>query len=408
MRAAVESGRSDSAYAHCAETDTAADTAFDLWCGIAAVDVGRPAVGVLALERYVLTHPDDVRGRLELARAYFYAGDDRRSRREFEAVLSTDPPETVRVGIRRYLDALRIREREYLAQVTGYVEGGGGYDSNVNGGVAQAVIGLPVLGQVSVINAAVGKSDGFGWLSAGMQLNRPVAPGASVFATLWGNGTFYASENDFDLGNLGIALGGRYQTGLDAFALTYAHAVITLDEASFRRSDGIGFEWRRQVAEQTTLAIAPQFARLSYHGDNAARDANFSAIAVALRRAWLTAWQPVATLSVYGADEHNRESSPWLGRKLYGVGGDVSVAPASAWTITAAVGYQRSNYDGPYPILDTTRHDDMFSASVGATYLFGRAWSARLEYQYTRNRSNLDLFDYDRDLVAIKLRHDFY
>src|SRR4051812_475546 len=67
LRALVESGASAAAYARCTQLDTQADPDLDLWCGVAAVDVGREATGVLALERYVLTHPDDIRGRLELA-----------------------------------------------------------------------------------------------------------------------------------------------------------------------------------------------------------------------------------------------------------------------------------------------------------------------------------------------------
>jgi opacity protein-like surface antigen len=46
-------------------------------------------------------------------------------------------------------------------------------------------------------------------------------------------------------------------------------------------------------------------------------------------------------------------------------------------------------------------------ASLGALYLIDRNWSARLEYQYQRNHSNLELYDYSRNLVTIKLRYEF-
>jgi hypothetical protein len=107
LRALVESGRSAEAYPmHCAAL-AALDASqyppeFDLWCGIAAVDIGRAAEGVLSLERYVLQFPDDIRAHLELARAYFHAGDDIRSRQEFEAVAKLDLPAEVRAGIDRY------------------------------------------------------------------------------------------------------------------------------------------------------------------------------------------------------------------------------------------------------------------------------------------------------------------
>jgi hypothetical protein len=403
----VESGRGAEAYGRCESLDPLTEPAVDLWCGIAAVDSGRPAVGVLALERYTLRFPDDTRARLELGRAYFYAGDDRRARAEFEAVLATNPPPAVRIGIQRYLDALVPREGEYTTQVTGFLEAGGGYDSTVNAGVSQADIGLPVLGPVTVIPSGVKRDDGFAWLAGAVQLNHPVAPGWWINGGAWGNGTFYGSEHEFNLANLGASLGGRYQAGRSVYALTYAHAEILLDGSQYRRSDGVALEWRRLVGERGLFTLTPQYARLSYQDANAARNADYAAVGVGYRRWWLTAWQPVLNVSAYGGQEHNREGNPFLGRDLWGLGADITLSPSAYWALTAGAGYQRSNYDGPYPIIDTTRHDDNWFLNVGATYLFARHWSVRFEYQYTKNNSNLALFDYDRNLVAVKVRYDF-
>jgi hypothetical protein len=407
IRALVEAGRSQAAYEACTAADTPVASDLDLWCGIAAVDVGRAGVGLLALERHSLSHPGDVRGRLELARAYFHAGDDRRARNEFEAVLATNPPAAVRAGIERYLDALTAREAEYTTRVTGYVEGGVGYDSNANAGVAQSDIGLPVLGRVFVIDAGVEKHDSFGYLGGGVQVNHPLRPGVTGFASAWGNGTFYGDRHEFDLASLGAAVGGRYQAGPDLYALTYAHAEVLLDQDRFRRTDGVGFEWRHRVSELATVSVAPQYARLAYAGENAARDADLVAVAAGYRRWWLSAWQPVMNLTVYGGDEHNRRDHAWLGRSLYGVGADVTVSPSAWWALSAGASYQHSDYDGDYPLLATTRRDDYLAFNAGASYLFARNWSVRVDYQYARNESNLALFDWDRHVVGVKLRYDF-
>ena len=407
VRELVESGQAKAAYAACSASDTTIASDLDLWCGIAAVDVGRAGVGVLALERHTLTQPNDVRGRLELARAYFHAGDDRRARTEFEAVLALAPPPAVRAGIERYLDALSAREAEYFARVTGYVEAGAGYDSNANAGVAQADIGLPVLGQVAVIDAGVAKPSGFGYLGAGVQASYPVAPKVALFGSVWGNGTFYGSASDLDLGSIGAAAGGRYRTGPDLLALTFAHAEVLLDGDRFRTSDGLGFEWRRQVSELATISIAPQYARLRYAGENAARDSDFAALALGYRRFWPGAWQPVMNLSAFVGDEHNYRDRPYLGRSLYGVGADVTASPSPYWALTAGIAYQRSDYDGDYPILALTRKDDNVTVALGAQYLISRTWSVRLDYQYARNDSNLALFEYDRHVVGVKVRYDF-
>lgn len=409
IRALVEAGQSAPAYERCAGIDLASDPKADLWCGVAAVDVGRAGVGVLALERYTLTFPNDTRARLELGRAYFYAGDDRHARAEFEAVLRTDPPEAVQAGIRRYLDALTAREGEYLTQATAFLELGGGYDSNANAGVSQANIGLPVLGPVIVNPFGVQQGSGFGWLSGGAQINHPIAPGMWLYVGGWGNGTFYtqSAAHQFNLANLGVAAGGRYQRGVDLFGLTYAYTQIQLDGGKYRDSNGVALEWRRQIGDFSTVSLAPQYASLRYPDANSARDADYWAVAGGYRRWWLTDWQPVANLGLYAGDEHNTQGNSFLGRSLWGATLDLSASPSPFWLVSAGFGYQRSHYDGAYPIIDTTRKDNYYTASVAATYLFSRNWSARLEYQYSNNRSNLQLFEYDRNVVAFKLRYDY-
>ena len=410
LRTAVEAGDSAAAYArHCATSIDAPDRPpeFDLWCGVAAVDIGRSGEGVLALERYVLQFPDDARARLELARAYFYAGDDVRSREEFEAVARSRPPPEVQAGIDRYLAALTDREARYRGRRTAFVEVGGGYDSNANAGVAQADIGLPVLGPVTVDDFGVRKESAFGWLAAGAEIRHPVSAGLTVNASIYGGGAFYASASEFNLANYGAALGASYRADRNEYALAYAHGEIALDGSRYRWTDGVGLEWRRQISELSSFALAPQYARIGYDGDNAARNADLSALSASYRQVWLRRWQPVLNATLFYGDEHNREGRGDLGRRIRGAGVDVTVSPSAFWALNAGVAYAESDYDAPIPLLDVTRRDRNLGVSVGAVYLINRNLSVRGEYRYAKNTSNLELYEYTRHVGALKVRYEF-
>ncbi len=407
VRANVEGNRSAAAWEQCAKVDRDAVPAADLWCGIAGVDTGHTGEAVLALERYSLRNPADARGKLELARAYFYAGDDRRAREEFEAVRALDPPPAVRAGIQRYLDALSAREAQYLPKLTAFVEAGVGYDSNANAGVSQADIALPVLGRVTVAELGVRQGDGFGLLAGSVQYNHPVAPGLSLYAGINGTGNFYFNESQFNLAQASINLGGSYRRAIDTFALTYAHGEIILDGDRYRSSDGVALEWRRQLAPTTTISVTPQYARIDYPGDNDVRDANFFALGFGVRHGWLGQWQPVLNASIYGGRERDVRDRPDLGRGIFGAAADVTVSPSPFWAFNAGLAYLRSDYDGDIPLIDVTRKDDNYVLSLGALYLIDRNWSTRLEYQYQRNKSNVELYEYQRNLVMLKLRYDF-
>jgi len=407
IRRLVESGASGDAWSLCAQVDREAEPQADLWCGVAAVDVGRAGEGTMSIERYVLKNPGDARARLELARAYFYAGDDVSARREFEAVRAVDPPEDVRAGIDRYLEALKARESHYKPSFRGYVEAGVGYDSNVNAGVAQADIALPVLGPVTVANFGVKQSDGFGWLAGSVQLNRPIAPGVAIYGGLAANGQFNFSKTDFNIAQGAVSLGASWQNGRHTYYGTYSHGELAVGGDRYRHSDGVALEWRYALSELATTSVTPQYARIGYSGLNEARDSDFYGGTVSLRKIWLTNWQPVLNLSAVGGREENRRDRDDLSRDVYGVSADVTVSPLPRWAINAAFSFQRSRYDGPIPLLGFTRSDDNYSGSVGVLYFITRDLSVRLEGQFYRNDSNLALFQYDRTVVAGKLRYDF-
>src|SRR5205814_7339679 len=114
----------------------------------------------------------------------------------------------VQAGIDRYLAALEAREGRYRTRTAAYVEAGAGYDSNANAGVAQADIGLPVLGPVTVAEVGVRQASAFGWLAAAGRIDHPVAPGWSVSGSGYASGTCYDNACELNLGSFGAAVGG--------------------------------------------------------------------------------------------------------------------------------------------------------------------------------------------------------
>ena len=281
-----------------------------------------------------------------------------------------------------------MREARYRGRKLVYVEAGGGYDSNANAGVAQATLGLPVLGQVTISDFGLRKGSSFGWLAAGGEINKPVTPGWTLNASIAGNGTFYQSASEFNLANFGAR---RSAPATRPIATPIPEAMATAKSRSTARAiawtDGVALEWRREINERATFSLAPQFARIAYAGDNGARDADLTALSASYRQIWLITWQPVLNASVFVGDERNRQDRGDLGRRLWGASANVTVSPSSFWALNAGVGYASSDYEAAIPLLDVTRRDHNISANLSALYLIDAHWSARAEYQYARNNS---------------------
>lgn len=406
IKALLARGDAKGAYARAKRyPDLLGEPAFDYHFGIAAVDAGHAAEGTLALERYVITYPDDRTARLELARAYFAAGDNARSREEFEAITKTDPPPAVRANVDGYLNAIRQRESRTRTTLAFFAEGGIGYDSNVNGGVGSANVTLPI-GPVIVQPAGVKRGDAFLMAAGGLQINMPVTPAVSAFVAMSGDTKNHFAEDAFDLRSLAFAGGGTLRRQRDFYRVTASAGSLLLDDTRFRDIRGLTAEWQRQMAPSTLVSLVGTYAQLAYTGGNAARDADLYSVGVGARHGLAAPWDPVVSGMVNVGRERNRQNRDDLGRDFYGLRLGLQGSPSDRVEVSAAASLQRSEYLDADAFLGSTRRDWYAALEVGAGLKLTREWTLRGELLTSRNSSNVALYEYRRDVALVKLRYD--
>ncbi|HET9267840.1 MAG TPA: outer membrane beta-barrel protein [Vicinamibacterales bacterium] len=383
--------------------------AFDFYFGIAAIDSGHAGEGVLALERYVINFPDNLEARLELARGYFVLGEDARAREEFREVLKANPPPNVAANIERFMNALDARQSTYRTTTGVFAEVGYGYDSNVNGGVGNAGISVPVFGSVRVAPNGVETAADFAWVALGGEIIHPIAPGLAVFANGRMDGKYNGGglASEFDQNNVAVNGGLTYLQDKNLYRFTATHATVWVDNKRFRDVDGISGELSHQIDELQSAGPFVQIARLGYTGDNAPRDADFYSAGVNYRKAFIGPFQPLLTASANIADEHNRRDRPDLGRDIYGGRVALALTPAPKWFASVGLAYQNSKYSAVDPLLATTRQDDYYALDATVGYAFSRKLSLRGELMLSDNQSNIELYEYKRNIVGVKLRYDF-
>lgn len=404
----MEAGRAADAYALGRNHPEAlGDPAFDFYFGIAAIDTGRAGEGVLALERYLLNFPDNVSARLQLARGYFALGEDARAREEFNALLRLNPPADVVATIDRYLDAIRLRETRYRTSAAAFVEAGIGYDSNVNSGISSANVTLPGLGPVVIGQLGVKKDDGFGWLAAGGYVSHPVAPGVALF----GNGQVDSKRNFhedvFNETNLNLSGGVSYRQEQSLFRLGANYTYLWIDDHDFRQTYGATGEWLYQIDQQQSVGLIGQYARLDYAGGQSPRDADYWGLIATYRRLFTHAWQPILSLGLTLGTEDSKRNRPDLVRDLLGARIGLSFTPEAKWGVSIAYGHLRSDYKGPDVFFGTTREDKYDAIEAAVSYLYTKQLSFRGEARFTKNRSNIDLFDFPRNIALVKVRYEF-
>ena len=90
---------------------------------------------IATLHAMLADRPELVRVRLELARAFFYKGEDSLARGHFRRVLAGDVPDAVKANVQRFLIQIRARRRWTMYMGMALLP-----DSNIGGGTDEEVI----------------------------------------------------------------------------------------------------------------------------------------------------------------------------------------------------------------------------------------------------------------------------
>src|ERR1700676_916207 len=282
IKTLLEQGNAAAAYAEGKKyPEQLGDPAFDFFFGIAAIDAGHAGDGVLALDRYLLSFPDNVSARLQLARGYYVLGDDAQARVEFEELRKLNPPADTAAAVDRFLDAIRLRETRYTLGSGAFAELGIGRDTNVNAGPASANIFLPGFGLQPLDANSQKTADTFASVAAGGYVSYPVRPGVTLFANGQAERRFHLDPDarQFELGTYNAGGGISIVRRANSYRFGVNYGVLTVGASTYRSTFGGSAEWQHQLDGKQSFSVRAQVARLVYNDnnnqDNSPRDADF-------------------------------------------------------------------------------------------------------------------------------------
>lgn len=375
--------------------ERAGEPEFDMLYGLAAVRAGHPEYALFAFERVVALQPGNHRARVELARAHYLAGNVLLARSEFERVLAINPPQRVRENVRTFLDAIERREASLSTQITGYLEFRAGTDSNVNSATSDDTLEIPALGTFTLNGASVGRSDEFVEKNAGLNVVHPFTRRHALFAELNYKDRENIETQAFDLRSVGLSAGPMLAFAGGRLRLPLNYQFLYLDNTKYRRLGSVGFDWRRDLSRQDQLQLFGQYGSLRYP-DSAARNARLALGGAGWTHRFLAPDVQLST-GVYFGDEATHDSvGEHNGKQYLGlrVGGQWSLHPEHSPYVSLAA--QWSEHDATDPTFARTREDEFAEARLGWAWTPAEAWQWRVELAYTRNDSNISLYQYTR------------
>ncbi|MGQ0700642.1 MAG: tetratricopeptide repeat protein [Panacagrimonas sp.] len=373
------------------------DPDFNYLLGLAALEAGKPNDAVFALLRAVAAEPGFAGARIELARAYFEAGDNEDARREFNVAAGQQPPPAAAAVIRRYLDAIDRKAQRYRSGWQGVAEFSGGYDSNANGGTADSVF----LG-FDLNEASVETESSFVGLEGQVAYSSPLTPVLGWRAAL------DARHREYPDASFVTQTSGRLRSGLAwagsdwQIASDLSAEALMLDGEDNRQVIALDLYGHKQLSATTAGIANLRAAQVRYDEQLEVQDVDQWVGGLTLQ------WRPLAARRwqfqfgpLGGREDANDPASPF-GRNLIGARAEVS-AVSRGWIWRTSLGSLNSDYDGLF--FGEERSDSQltlqFQVEIPGVF---RNWILRPSLTYVDNQSDIALYDYARVEAGLHLQ----
>lgn len=402
------------------ENQLAGNLEYDYLLGVASLDSGKIDDAIIAFERVLAVRPNHAGAQMDLARAYFMAGSFDLAEAAFKQLLDSNPPPIAQQTINRYLEAIRGRKRETTRGWSGYTELGIGYDDNITGvptdfgAAAQQSFGIV---GIEATGNSIKRKAAFANAAGALEYSHPLSQGWGVFGGGEVKGRGYDGESDFNSvsgeARFGTALNDgptqwRAMAGYLAFNQEGAADTdpkITND----RRSAYALGEWKRMIDQKTQVGVGLQYSQVRFP-TNAVEDFN----QVFLTASWLRSFEskgvPLLFVSAFVSDDDAVNKLPDgvtdKSKNLLGARGYLQYSLTPKLHTFGALGFvlRRDKDDFARSTTVQEGEDKFGEFLVGVNWEFRKDCAVRAQWSYTRNASNIDLYDFKRNEVSTAVR----
>lgn len=336
--------------------------------------------------------------RIELARAYYKVGRYTDAQKQFEYLTTQNPPPTAQRAIDEYLAAIDIKLAQSQWRANWRVAPTTGWDTNAN--------------------AATELNDFLGFT-----LDQRSRQAESTFLDIYGSGNFSRSLGGGRSIRLGAELQGRHYpdasfadslgiVGKAGMTWSGTDESRSLRLRSYRmnvdddfNNQGLSLEgaWDYNVTKMNRVGMFARVGVLRFDDEFDNRDVDQLLVGISATSVLGAARRVMLTVStILGTDSPKQDGSRY-GRDVFGVRGYAAWRINAKFAGRASAGWQRYLYDDAFfPEVDTSRRADR--VSDGAVSLVWKAMpnlEATLGVSYRDNRSNVDLFTYDRWVLSL-------
>jgi len=332
-------------------------------------------------------------------------GEFESARARFQEVLNHTPPANVRANIEHFLQLIDKASRRH--HWSGMLSLALSYDNNVHYSPLkdqiQGVDSIIALDEV----LATAKEDFISQNTLALNhlyRQHPQRPGWLTGLVLY-NASYFEEQN-LNLNLLGLNSGPIWQQGAWQGKLQGLFNYLALDDERYLTTTGLELEevWQRDPI--FSLGQQGSLSNLDYEIDE--RDARQYRLAV--KPTW--AWSKSRLLTNLGMEWSNASDDQHSYQRIL-LKMDFQRQVSGQLTVNLGGRWQDSAYTDEAPLFGKKRHDVLREASLGLSRV---VWaepkgagqlSALLNYVVSSAGSNIDLYDYEKQVLSLSLSYQF-
>ncbi len=354
----------------------------------------RNAQAVRAYEK-ALKIDDQPRIRLELASLFARTGLTLKATDQLKTVASTKPPPPVNVqaNIDAMQNQLAASKPWQLRASIGYLA-----DNNVNAGpvgTTATLFGVPF----TFTPGTMPQADEAATASAQLNSSFALSPDWSLQASFLANKVNYRQQQQFNSGAYTFGAGATWRDGPWALALPVAFDLLNVGSSVYGKTVSISPSAEYAFNRQSVVTASLGMQRKIY-ASNADREGNAQSAVLAYRYV-LNNEGSFIGLSARNGRERTRLS--FLDND------STALTPSIYWTLPAGfsiysqLSVTQSRYREAEPAYTEARNDTNYSANINIGKQLTQNISVALAFTKTRNQSNLAIYDFVRQQVALQL-----
>lgn len=379
------------------EAEFSGNAYFDYLLGVAALDSGRVGDAILSLSRSAANAPDFSGARMELARAYFDAGEPDSARPLFVALLAENPPPGVREVLERYIAAIDDQPTAPPSRLSPYAELLLGYDDNANGSTDdQQFLGFTLSPEnLETDSSFIDAGAGFGWF----------IPKDARFAWQLGARAGYRKNPDasfVDAGILSATAGMNWRSGV-IFGQANLDAYWTTRDGSSNESySGIDVLVGRQLNEKWDLRISVRGGALRYNDNIEILDVD--RILYTAGASYRAGSRSRYNIEIIGGNDSEKQSGSPYGNSKSGGRLGLSTPIGQSSFLHASFGRLVSDYDGLF--FGSSREDIQLTSTLQLEFrdVITPGLTIAPRFRHINNDSDVALYNYDRTEIGLLIR----